>query len=163
MVFDADSSELVDVGNRSAEQLFGASRRELLSMSMVSFCTYNRTDAADRHAARSWGEASVARTDGTRWLLRSAHGEHIPCRLLRLGAHRGLEALHLVRCAIMDVASRKRDEQIAAGGRAVLEKVVAALALLESRHVDRPDTSRPSREAPLRRSACWAPAGGARV
>ncbi len=133
VVFDADSSELVDV-NRNAEQLFGASRRELLSMSMVSFCPASQPDGRNSIVTLRdhVGQAIDGAPQVFEWLLRDAHGRHIPCEL-RLVRMPGSGA-HLVRCTIMDVASRKRDEQIAAGERAVLEKVAGNAPLLESLH-----------------------------
>ncbi len=133
VVFEADSTALVDV-NRRAEELFGLPRAELLKRSLVTLCAAQQPDG--RPSSAVLRDHVLLALDGApqtlEFELRSVAGAALPCEL-RLARMPGAAAQWL-RCTIADISARQRDERIAAAERAVLEKVAANAPLTESLH-----------------------------
>ncbi|MGE3667354.1 MAG: PAS domain S-box protein, partial [Steroidobacteraceae bacterium] len=125
VVFDADTMRFIDV-NQNAEHFFKMTREQLLAAGPEQLSPPAQAD----------GLPSMGPTRGNvdraiegvpqifEWTHRDALGNDIPCevRLVRLPDSQR----RVIRGSITDITERKRAERIAAGERAVLERIAAS-------------------------------------
>ncbi|MEZ5473901.1 MAG: PAS domain S-box protein [Steroidobacteraceae bacterium] len=120
LVLDVDANRFVDA-NENATSFFGYARDALLSMSPEDISADFQNDGLPTVGpVRGYVDRAMAGEPQTlEWLHRHASGQEVLCevRLVQLPSSQG----RLLRASITDIRSRKRQELITHGERAVFE------------------------------------------
>jgi len=124
VVIDADTLRFADV-NQNAERFFKMTREQLLAAGPEQLSPPTQADGLPSMGPT---RGNIDRAlEGTpqifEWIHRDAHGNDIPSevRLVRLPDSQR----RIIRGSITDITERKRAERIAAGERAVFERIAA--------------------------------------
>lgn len=122
VVFDAETLRFIDV-NQNAERFFKMSRAQLLAAGPEQLSPPTQADGMPSKGPTrgNIGRALEGVPQIFEWIHRDALGKDIPCevRLVRLPDSQR----SVIRGSITDITERKRAERIAAGERAVLERI----------------------------------------
>lgn len=134
VVIDADTLHFVDA-NENAERFFKMTRKQLLAAGPEQLSPPTQADGLPSMGPTrgNIGRALAGTPQSFEWIHRDSQGNDVPCevRLVRLPDSQR----RVIRGSIIDITERKRAERIAAGERAVLERIAAnapLAAVLES-------------------------------
>ncbi|HPF25580.1 MAG TPA: PAS domain S-box protein [Steroidobacteraceae bacterium] len=131
LVLDVDANCFVDA-NENATRFFGHARESLLSMSPDDISADFQSDGLPTVGPkRGYIEQALADEPQTfEWLHRDGRGQEVLCevRLVRLPSSAG----RLLRASITDIRSRKRQELITQGERAVFECLASHAPLAQA-------------------------------